>query len=205
MKHSVQLFCLILLSLVFPSSKLLAQDTLILIDRPSKLISSFRVEGEMVYFKKVGRNREKKIEIDKVFSVRSPGKPEQVVYVQDTLENNWYTAEQMSFYILGQQDARKGYRNQATKAGGGGVLFGFGGSAAGFPYSPLFVIAYTSWKGYQLPKFTQKNGYNPVYLSNEYYKEGFGTTAKRMVTRRSFAGSMAGFILGTVTLTLVLN
>jgi len=193
-------FCLIL-----SSSNLFGQDTLVLIDRKPILISSSRVENDYVYYVKAGRKREKKIEQDKVYSHRSKGKPDQIYYKQDTLENNWYTAEQMAFYINGQVDARNGYLKQARKTGSGGMMFGFAGAAAGMFYGPLFVIGYTAWKGYTLPKFTAENGYNQAYIDNPYYKEGFGTTAKRMVTKRSAAGSAAGYILGVVTLTLVLN
>ena len=184
---------------------LLAQDTLILMDRKPILVQSFRVEGDEAIYVKAGQKKERKIEVDKLYSLRSPGKAEQVLYRMDTLENNWYTAAQMADYIRGQEDARAGYVPQARKTGAGGFLFGFGGSAAGLFYGPLFPIIYTGWKGYTKPKFTKENGFNEQFNGNPYYTEGFGTTAKRMVNVRSAAGSASGFILGVVTLTLVLN
>lgn len=186
-------------------SPLLAQDTLILMDRKPILVQSFHIEGEDAIYVKAGQKKERKIEVDKIYSLRSPGKAEQVVYRMDTLENNWYTAAQMADYIHGQEDARTGYIPQARKTGAGGFIFGFGGSAAGLFYGPLFPIIYTGWKGYTKPKFTKENGFNEQFKDNPYYTEGFGTTAKRMVNVRSAAGSASGFILGVVTLTLVLN
>ncbi len=184
---------------------LIAQDTLILIDRHPIVVVSHRFESDQVFYIPAGKKREKSMEADKVFSIRAAGKPEQVVYRLDTLENNWYTADQMSDYIRGQHDAQKGYLSQANKTGSGGVMVGFAGAATGLFYGPLFIIGYTGWKGYTRPQFTKENGYNEAFTGNVYYQEGFGTAAKRMVSRRSALGSAAGFVLGVVTLSLVLR
>lgn len=187
------------------SIKLKAQDTLILIDRAPKIISSFRIENDQVFYIPFKKKKERIIEIDKLYSVRSSSKSELVIYKQDTLENNYLNAEQMADYMLGQQDARNAYGKQATKSGAGGFVFGFAGAATGIYYGPIFIIGYTAWKGASKPKYKTELGFDKKFAKNPFYKEGYGTMAKRLVTRRSALGSATGFLFGVATLALVLQ
>lgn len=205
------LLCLLLFMPVFgqtPQDAIPKTDigaTLILIDRPSMKVDKVHWDSTSVYYVKKGKKKLKSMDITKVYSIVADTGFESVVYVQDTLENNWYTSEQMKDYILGQQDAAKAYKPRANKSAAGGVMFGFVGSATGLFYGPLFVIGYTFWKGNALPAFEKEYGYNMDYSDNPYYKEGFGTMAKRYTTRRSALGAAAGYVLGAVTLTLVIR
>jgi hypothetical protein len=187
------------------SSLLEAQDTLILIDREPKLISTYRIENDQVFYVPFEKKKERIIEIDKVYSVRSSSKSELIIYKQDSLENNYLNAEQMADYILGQRDARNAYGKQATKSGAGGFVLGFIGAATGIYYGPIFIIGYTAWKGASKPKYKTEFGFDKKFVKNPFYKEGFGTMAKRLVSRRSALGSATGFLFGIGTLALVLQ
>jgi hypothetical protein len=182
-----------------------AQDTLVLIDREPKFISAYRIENDQVYYLPFGKTKERIIEIDKLYSVRTSSKGEEILYKQDSLENNYLNVEQMADYIHGQQDARNGYGKQATKSGSGGFVFGFLGSATGIYYGPLFVIGYTAWKGASKPKYKKELGFDKKFVDNVFYKEGYGTMAKRLVSRRSAIGSGFGFLFGVATLSFVLQ
>jgi len=187
------------------SIELEAQDTLVLIDREPKLISTFRIEDDQVFYIPFGNKKERIIEIDKLYSVRTSSKVEVILYKQDSLENNYLNIEQMADYIHGQQDARNNYGKQASKSGAGGFVFGFLGSATGLYYGPVFVIGYTAWKGASKPKYTKELGFDKKFADNIFYKEGYGTMAKRLVSRRSALGSATGFLFGVGTLALVLQ
>ncbi|MEX1189303.1 MAG: hypothetical protein WED33_08595 [Bacteroidia bacterium] len=178
---------------------------LVLIDRPIMEITTVSWDSSQVYYVKSGKRKQKEMEISKVYSVIDADAKETVIYVQDTLENNWYTAEQMKEYMLGQEDARKAYKEKANRTAAGGVMFGFIGSATGLFYGPLFVIGYTAWKGNTKPSQKEEFGFNAEFANNPYYVEGFGTMAKRYTIRRSALGSAAGYILGAVTLSLVIR
>lgn len=182
-----------------------AQDTLILIDRQPKLISTYRIENDQVFYVPFGKKRERIFEIDKVYSVRTLSKSEFIVYCQDTLENNYLNTEQMADYILGQRDARNAYGKQATKSGAGGFVLGFLGAATGIYYGPIFIIGYTAWKGASKPKYKTEFGFDKKFAKNPFYIEGYGTMSKRLVSRRSALGSATGFLFGIGTLALVLQ
>jgi hypothetical protein len=182
-----------------------AQDTLILIDRAPMIVSSVEVSDREVIYTELGKKKQKSMEIYKVYSIKRANKEEQLIYVQDTLEGNWYTQEQMSDYLRGQADARAKYKTKAARAGAGGVMVGFLGSGTGLFYGPLFVIGYTALKGYSKPSLKAEDGFNEAFLGNPYYTEGYGTMAKRYTIRRSAAGAAAGYILGAITLSIVLR
>jgi hypothetical protein len=187
------------------SIELEAQDTLVLIDREPKFISAYRIENDQVFYLPFGKTKERIIEIDKLYSVRTSSKGEEILYKQDSLENNYLNVEQMADYIHGQQDARNNYGKQATKSGAGGFVFGFLGSATGLYYGPIFIVGYTAWKGASKPKYKKELGFDKKFVNNVFYKEGYGTMAKRLVSRRSAIGSGLGFLFGVATLSFVLQ
>lgn len=179
--------------------------TLVLIDRPAMKVSDVTWDSLQVYYVKEGSRKQKAMDIYKVYSYQKSAGQETVIYRQDTLEGNWYSEEQMKDYMLGQNDAYEAYKPKANKTAAGGFMFGFLGSATGLFYGPLFVIGYTAWKGNTKPSLIEEYGFKPEYANNPFYIEGFGTMAKRYTIRRSAIGSAAGYILGAVTLSLVIR
>lgn len=196
-----------ILSLLFfvIASSSSAQDTLVLIDRAPLIVSSVSYDSFEVHYTVQGKSKSKSMEIQKVYSIKRPNQAEEFIYVQDTLEGNWYTQMQMADYIQGQTDARNSYKTKASRAGAGGVMVGFIGSATGLFYGPLFIIGYSALKGFSKPSLKPENGFDVEYAENPYYIEGFGTMAKRYTSRRSALGAAAGYILGAVTLSIVLR
>ncbi len=194
----------ILFYLFYSGLQLAAQDTLILIDRQPKIVVLRELNDSMLMYTRVGKQQVKGIERDKVFSINSPGKEPQIVYVQDTLEGNWYTVEQMKDYIRGQQDAQKYYGKRANLAGFTGFVVGVGSAATGLLYGPFVALGYTSLFGFIKPSFKKRLGFNPLMKDNPYYKEGFGTIAKRLSFRRTALGTAIGLAIGLITFTLFL-
>lgn len=194
MRHLFTLF--FILSAVF----CFAQDTLVMIDRAPKVGTFSRIEGEYVIYKK--RNREKSIEIDKVFSIRSPGLDEKIIYRLDTLEGNIYSISEMKDYIQGQQDARKGFRKKSKYIGMGGFVAGAVGSMGGLLYGPVSILAYTGLVGYSKPKLREKRGFNPDMIASPPYIDGYSTMAKRYSTRAAFVGSTVGYVTGIFALSI---
>jgi len=180
-------------------------DTLYLINREPRCVEFLRSDNEYVYYKKAGRNREKAIEIQAVYGVKSSGGELKVLYVQDTLEGNWYTREEMVSYMRGQNDAISHYKGKSNRAGILGFAVGFAGSAAGIYYAPAIASGYAVVRAYTKPSKKAKWGFNSSLEADAAYVEGFGTMAKRYTSRRSGLGAATGFVIGTVTLSLILS
>jgi len=176
------------------------QDTLVMIDRAPKVREFIRVDGDYVIYKK--GKREKTIEREKVYSIRSPGKSEFVVYRLDSLEGNVYSLSEMGDYMMGQRDARNGYKPVARLTGLGGFVAGAAGSMGGLLYGPVSILAYTGLAGYSKPRLREKRGFNSDMIASPPYIEGYSTMAKRYSTRAAFVGSTIGYVSGILAFTI---
>jgi hypothetical protein len=179
--------------------------SLTLIDRyPIKAIFVDTAES-FLYYRLPGTLKMSEIELDKVYSIRSATGTEKVIYKPDTLENNWLSATEMSDYMQGQHDAMKAYKKRPVLTGLGGFIVGGISAGAGMFYGPLGVISYTGIVGYALPKNNNRHGFNPAMESNDAYKEGFGTAAKRRSVKRAALWSSIGYVSGLAILTTILQ
>lgn len=176
--------------------------TLMLIDRPFIEVDSVVVGPEFVEYRKTGKRKFRSLERDKIYAIRSADGRIDVVYLPDSLEGNWYTAEQMSYYIQGQEDAGKHYGKRANVGLAAGVMLGAAASVSRL-YGSVVIAAYPGFVGYLKPSFSAKRGFQPQFAENVFYKEGYGTMAKRMATRRAFWGTLSGYVAGTIALSFV--
>ena len=180
-------------------------SSLTLIDRyPIKAVFVDTAEG-FLFYRLPGTLKMREIELDKVYSVRNFSGEDKVIYTPDTLENNWLSVAEMKDYMQGQYDAMKAYKKRPVLTGLGGFIVGGISAGAGMFYGPLGVISYTGIVGYALPKNNKRNGFNPVMESNEAYKEGFGTAAKRRSVKRAALWSSIGYVSGLAILTTILQ
>jgi hypothetical protein len=193
------------LFLLIFSGNMQAQFTLILIDRPFIQADTFSTSPEYIEYRKSGKRKIRQIERDKVFAIQPVNGQEIVVYSTDSLEGNWYSVSQMRDYILGQEDARKGYRKRANRGAVAGVFAGAGASAFSRLYGPAMIAIYPGVLGYLRPAFSEKYGFQPEMIENAFYREGYGTMAKRMSTRRAFWATFAGYLAGAVAFTIILR
>ena len=180
-------------------------SSLTLIDRyPIKAIFVDTVEG-FLFYRLPGTLKMREIELDKVYSVRNFFGEDKVIYTPDTLENNWLSVAEMKDYMQGQYDAMKAYKKRPVLTGLGGFIVGGISAGTGMFYGPLGVISYTGIVGYALPKNNKRHGFNPAMESNEAYKEGFGTAAKRRSVKRAALWSSIGYVSGLAILTAILQ
>lgn len=196
----------ILLSLLFFAicipTELFSQDTLVLIDRKPKYGELVETGPDYVKFKR--KRRIRTFERDKVFSLRSTSGTETILYVRDSLEGNIYSAEDMAFYISGQEDARRSYGTNATLWSIPGLFVGGVSSLNAF-YGPVAIILYPVTVGLPAPAQKSGAGFDQRYKGNVFYSEGYATQARKMKVRRSFITTASGFIAGTVLIKIFVN
>jgi hypothetical protein len=186
-------------------------DTLKLIDRKpiNRMFVGVKydsLEGNLLYYRKPGRTKIRSMELEKIYSVNySTKKPPLILYIQDTLEGNWYTVEQMGDYMQGQDDAYKNYKKKARLASVNGFLVGLASPAIDDRFGPFIIVGYTGLVGFSKPKLKTKYGFDINYKDNPYYAEGFGTMAKRLTLWHSATATVSGYILGSVGLIFLVN
>ncbi|MFN4122634.1 MAG: hypothetical protein ACK4GL_04935 [Flavobacteriales bacterium] len=179
------------------------QDTLLLIDRPFKIVDIVEVNDSMVVYAKPGKRRLRYIERDKAYSVRSSkGKPEQVVYLVDSLEGNVESAWDMKYYMQGQLDALKGYRGKSNRIALSGIVFGASGAPLGLLYGPVAPASYIVLRGVLPVRAKPKHNFNMDKVQDDMYVAGYNAMARKMTMKKLYWTSLAGYGLGIVAFTV---
>ena len=147
------------------------------------------------YEKSSGKVKQKQLDWERVFSHTVDGK-ETVVYLEDTSSGNYFTEEEMRYYILGEQDAQKGYKSNWTVWVGVPTTAGLGYVLSSSPLvfaAPFVYMLATSMPKY---KMTPSSISNPEFLKNPAYILGYERTARSKRLFKSLASGVAGAAIG---------
>lgn len=202
-------FRLLLVILLVPVGFLFAQEKLDTV----YLMSGRTVEGvvkdtsneklKILIPKKGGGYKADFIEQELIFSVKYKTGSEAVFYKQDTLFGNYYTPNEVRYFLQGERDARKHYRCPLWIAGGFAMGFGGGytGSALGlvapFGYSAISV-------GFRV-KIRPGSVSNPDYLKYDTYLMGYEKVARQKRVMRTMVAGAIGFTAGIITRSIINN
>ena len=151
------------------------------------------------FYDEVKRKRivNRKLYKDVIYAVQYEGKPEVLMYKQDSASGNYLSAVQMSNYIQGVQLA-----NRERKALGYTIIGGLAGAASGFYLFNSFAaigmpLAITGVAA--IPNSAPKNNEHPLFR-NEFFRLGYEKRmrSKRVfnVLRSSILGVIGGVVLG---------
>ena len=80
------------------------------------------------------------LEDQAIFSVKYANGEIKYYYTQDTLNGNWFTRDEMWYFVQGERDARKGFRSPG--AFWGGVVTGIAGGCAGAIWAPAVPFGF---------------------------------------------------------------
>ena len=158
--------------------------------------------GLVMYFdipKRSGKSRIVRFHRNEVFSIRRDGS-ERIVYAQDPMSENFYSVDEMRFYMAGERDARENFHAwipfgmslalcaPAAFIGEDGVLLSV---------FPPMVCAL----GQLIPKVKIRERYmsSLSYKHNDLYLEGFTPKAQSRRLSRALIGGYAGSALGVAT------
>lgn len=202
MRVSALIRFLILAWAFFAAPQAEARDTLLLIDQRPRLIASYRVSGDTLYFQAKADGRWNYLDILKVYGVKK-GNQLDTLYRLDTLDNNFYPAVEMAEYVRGQNDAFRHYRKRTFAVIGGGLILGALGNQVGPFVGPFSIGVYTTMIAVIPPAHKARLGYRPGSRFPEAYRDGYDTAAKRMAVRRAAWSSALGYFGGLITLNLL--
>ena len=121
------------------------------------------------------------IEDDAIFMVRYAKGATKYYYTQDTLKN-WFTRDEMWFFMQGERDARIGYRSPVSFWGG--VITGVSGGITGAIWAPALPFAFMGGTEISKIKIRHKTIANPYCLDHDSYILGYQREAfyKRRIT-----------------------
>jgi hypothetical protein len=172
------------------------------------LITGKTVEGTVVnedslfihyvFEKRSGKRVEKKLDWERVFSFVDAEGNERVIYVPDSTLGNYFTEEEMRYYIKGEQDALSGYKSNWTIWVGVPVSGGLGYVLSSSPL--VFTVPFFYMIGAALPKYkmTPSSISDASLLRQPAYILGYERTARTKRLFKSLASGMVGAAVGVL-------
>lgn len=150
--------------------------------------------------KKSGKTKPKKVDLERVFSINGPEGEEKVIYYMDTVVGNYFTIDEMRFYIQGEQDASKYYHANWTIAAGLPITAGLGFVLSGTAFSFAVPFVYLVSTGIPAYKINREKIPSSHLVTEPAYVLGYERTARNKRLFKSLftglVGTAIGFTLG---------
>lgn len=188
-------FILILSLLVRVSSKAQTKDTIFLMNGnivAEKVLDT--LIGAVTIVNPEKPNEKLHYEYDEIFCVKYANGFIDYYYSQDTLKGNYFTREEMNYYMLGERDARKGFKGRGSLIGAG--LMGAATGGLGLFFAPVFPFGYMALSG--LPKVRIKHSTisNPNYIEHDAYILGYERVSRSKRRIQAIIGGSVGLAIG---------
>ena len=170
-----------------------AQDRIILINGDVLDVKNVELKDNKVSFQLFNKEKRKKINPDRVFSVQYATGAEQIVFEPDPLDPNDFKPEEMRMFIKGEQDAKLYYHNTGNKIVSAAV-----GAGAGLLsiYGLVVPALYSTVVGSFSPNVQKHNVSDPGLRDNLNYREGYERQCLDRKIRNSLVYGFGGFVVG---------
>ncbi len=133
-------------------------------------------------------------EYDQLYAVKYANGFTDYYYRQDSLLGNYFTRDEMEYYIYGERDARKGFKARGSLIGSGAVGLVSGG--LGIFFAPVFPIGYMSLSGITKVRIKHSTISNPNYIEHDAYILGYERVARSKRRLQSLLGGAIGLVAG---------
>ena len=133
-------------------------------------------------------------EYDEVYAVKYSTGYIDYFYTQDTLKGNYFTRDEMEYYIYGERDARKGFKARGALIGAGVVGLASGG--LGLFFSPIFPYGYMALTGLPKVRIRHNTISNPNYIDHDAYILGYERVSRSRRRIRALIGGTIGLAAG---------
>lgn len=153
--------------------------------------------------KKGGGYKADFIEQELIFSVKYKTGSEKVFYVQDTLFGNYYTPNEVRYFLQGERDARKSYHCRGWIAGG--FVAGFAGGLTRSAIGLIPPFGYSGVSAAFRVNIRPGSVSNPDYLKYDTYLMGYEKVARQKRFMRTLVSGALGFACGVVARSLYIQ
>lgn len=133
-------------------------------------------------------------EYDEIYCVKYAAGFTDYYYSQDTMKSNYFSRDEMLYYIYGERDARKGFKARGALIGAGVVGFASGG--LGLFFAPIFPYGYMALSGIPKVKIKHSTVSNPNYIDHDAYLLGYIRVAKSRRRIQAIIGGTIGLVAG---------
>ena len=133
-------------------------------------------------------------EYDEIYAVKYSSGFIDYFYSQDTLKGNYFTRDEMEYYIYGERDARKGFRARGALIGAGVVGLASGG--LGLFFAPVFPYGYMALTGLPKVRIRHNTISNPNYIDHDAYILGYERVSRSRRRIQALIGGTIGLAAG---------
>jgi hypothetical protein len=133
-------------------------------------------------------------EYDEIYCVKYAVGFTDYYYTQDTMKGNYFTRDEMLYYIYGERDARKGFKAPGAMIGAGVVGLVSGG--LGLFFAPVFPYGYMALTGIPKVRIRHKTISNPNYIDHDPYILGYERVARSRRRIKALIGGTIGLAAG---------
>lgn len=197
MKISIKHFFIISLFVFAISSNITAQakDTLLLMN------GQFVVEkvtdtliGAVTILDPENNSKKLHYEYDEIYGVFYGSGLKDYYYYQDTIKGNYFTRDEMQYYIYGERDARKGFKARGSFIGAG--ITGLVSGGLGLFFAPVFPFGYMGLSGIPKVRIKHSTISNPNYIEHDAYILGYERVARSKRKIQAVLGGSIGLVIG---------
>ncbi len=133
-------------------------------------------------------------EYDQIYAVKYASGFTDYYYRQDSLLGNYFTRDEMEYYMYGERDARKGFKPRGSLIGAGAVGLVSGG--LGIFFAPVFPVGYMGLSGIPKVRIRHSTISNPNYIEHDAYILGYERVARSKRRLQSLLGGAIGLAAG---------
>lgn len=185
----------LLVNSIFSQEK---KDTVLLLSGESIPGKVVRVDNENVVMKESENVvQEFNIDRERVFSYTTPASGEKVLYSYDTLVGNYFTIDEMRYFIRGEQDGRKGFK--ARPAFYSNLVIGAAGGITGSFFFPIPAFTFAILVGIPKVKINKNTVRRQEDLNHIPYVMGYERMARRNRKIQALIGGGIGIVAGLGT------
>jgi len=133
-------------------------------------------------------------EYDDIYNVKYGNGTIKYYYYQDTLRNNYFTRDEMQYYIYGERDARKGFKARGSLIGAG--IVGLASGGLGLFFAPVFPYGYMALSGVPKVRIRHSTISNPNYIDQDAYILGYERVSRSKRRIQALIGGTIGLAAG---------
>ena len=133
-------------------------------------------------------------EYDEIYCVKYSTGFTDYYYTQDTMKGNYFTRDEMLYYMYGERDARKGFKGNGCLIGAG--VLGLASGGLGLFFAPIFPYGYMALSGITKVKIKHKTISNPNYIDHDAYILGYERVSRTKRRIQALIGGTVGLVAG---------
>jgi hypothetical protein len=191
-KHCILIFCFFCSCLTAKAQKM---DTILLMNGNvvvEKVIDT--LIGAVTVLNPQLKPEKLHYEYDQIYCVKYSNGFIDYYYKQDSALGNYFTRDEMEYYIYGERDARKGFKARGSLIGAG--IVGLASGGLGIFFAPIFPYGYMGLSGITKVKIKHNTISNPNFIDQDAYILGYERVSRSKRRIQALIGGTVGLAVG---------